>query len=399
MGLKSAPTPPPAPDPARLAAAQSEANVKSTVASAILNQINQVGPGGTTTFEQIGGQNVGGTFVPRFQQTVTLSPEQQAQFEQQRALGGSLTGLAQEQTGRIGQALGQGIDTSGLPGLQTGVSGINVGDLSNIRGDFAQQGRELEQATFQRGLNLLAPELSRQQGDVERIITERGLPVGSQAAQERVFAPFEERRNQALENLALSSIGAGRQEQGRLFGQASQLRGQEFGERAAQAQARNAAAAIANAARGQGFQEQSFQRSLPIQDIASLLGTAPGVQQPLFQSTPAFGIQAPDVIGANLGANQIAQQNFATQQQQRGGLLGGLFGLAGSLGSAAIASDRRLKSNITKVGKTPKGFNLYKYIIDGTEQLGVMAQEVMETLPSAVVMKNGYLAVNYAEVS
>jgi len=413
---KSSPTPPQAPNPIAIAGAQGEANIESAIASAILNQQNVVGPEGTVSFAQTGGQNVGGQFVPSFTRTTQLTPEAQAQFEAQQQLGGALTGLAQGQVGRIEGALGQGIDTSGLPGLAGGAQGgaitggIDTSGLQQVRQDFGQQGQELEQATFQRGLNLLRPELARQRGDVERLVSERGLPIGSEAAQNRLFSPFEERRNQALENLALSSVGAGRQEQARLFQQGSQQRGQQFGEQSAGAQFANqaqnlgfnqalASGQAANAARAQGFQEQAFQRSIPINDIAALLGTAPGVQAPQFQATPAFGVQAPDVIGASLGAANIAQQQFAQQQQQSSGLLGGLFNLGGSLGSAAILSDRRLKANVRKIGKTSKGFNLYSYIKNGIEEIGVMAQEVMQTLPEAVVIKDGYYAVIYNEVT
>ena len=406
---------PAVPDPVAIAGAQGEASVESAIASAILNQQNVVGPEGTVSFSQTGGRNVGGQFVPSFTRTTQLTPEAQAQFEAQQQLGGSLTGLAQEQVGRVGGALGEGIDVSQLPALQGAVtpgtleSQFDTSGLAGVRQDFSEQGRELTQATFDQALGLLDPGFARERQAGTLEITERGLPIGSEAARLR-RDPIAERQAATRSQLALSAVGAGREEQARLFRQASQLRGQQFGEAGAQAQFANQAqnlgfnqaaanAAAANAARGQGFQEQAFQRSLPINDIAALLGSAPGVQGPQFQATPAFGVQAPDVIGASLGAANIAQQQFAQQQQQRGGLLGGLFSLGGSLGSAAILSDRRLKANVKRIGKTSKGFNLYSYIKNGIEEIGVMAQEVMQTLPEAVVVKDGYYAVKYEQVT
>ncbi len=359
------PSPPEAPDPVATAEAQGGANVEAAIASALLNQQNVVGPQGTVSFAQTGGQDVGGQFVPSFTRTTELTPEAQAQFEAQQQLGGSLTGLAQEQVGRIGSALGTGVDVSGLPGL-TGPEAR----------DFGDQAAQLEQATFQRGLGLLDPGFARESADIEATLVERGLPFQSEAAR-RARAGLQERQGLARENLALSSVGAGRQEQSRLFN------------------IEQAQAALANAARGQGFQEQAFQRSLPIGDIAALLGTSPGVQQPQFQATPAFGVQAPDIIGSTFGAANLAQQQFGQQQQAQSGLLGGLF----SLGSAALLSDRRAKTNIRPYGKTSKGFNLYKYIKNGIEEIGVMAQEVMQTMPEAVIIRNdGYYAVRYAMV-
>ena len=46
----------------------------------------------------------------------------------------------------------------------------------------------------------------------------QGIPIGSEAYNKEQDR-FSRSRGDALENLALSSVGAGRQEQGRLFGQ------------------------------------------------------------------------------------------------------------------------------------------------------------------------------------
>lgn len=394
------PKAPEAPDPVATAQAQGEANVESAIASALLNMQSTVGPEGTVSYQQTGTQNVGGNIIPTFTRTTTLTPDAQAQFEAEQQLGRSLTGLAQEQTGRIGGALGQGVDVSGLPGLAFAggmQQQIATENLPELQRDFGAQGAELERATFERGLGLLDPVFQRQRADAERMVTERGLPLGSESAR-AVFDPMSEQQNRALSDLALASVQAGRDEQARLFGQQSALRGQAFGEQAAQQQAINQAiaqqAAIDNAARAQGFQEQAFSRSLPINDIAALMGTSPGVSAPQFQPTPAFAVQAPDVMGATFGAANIQQQNYQNQLARQGGLMSGLFGLGGSLGSAAILSDKRVKSAIKPYG-TFNGHKLYKYIKNGVYEIGVIAQEVLETKPEAIVDRDGYLAVNY----
>ena len=77
--------------------------------------------------------------------------------------------------------------------------------------------------------------------------------------------------------------------------------------------------------------------------------------------------------------------------------LGGLGGLM--QGAAALGgwiSDRRLKSNIVKVGDDPRGFGLYLYDLFGIRQLGVMADELLKVIPEAVsVGDDGYYRVDY----
>lgn len=587
---KSSPTPPPAPDPVAIAQAQGDSNVETAIATALLNQVNEVTPFGTTTFNQIGGPDLSGgggggpiTFpnpkggpditlpgsggdtggfgnIPQFERVTTLNPVAQQQLEAQQLLGLDLTALAGENVGAVRTAQQGGIDFEGLPatvsGIDTGgiagfqgsgqpiqsnlrtfdpqaaidtsqlqnvapqagrgidtaslqgvapqgTQGINTAGLFGIRGDFAQQGSELERATFDRGFSLLEPGFGREQERAEIRLSERGLPLSSQAGGD-ILEDVRLSRGRQLNELALSSVQAGRQEQARLFAQAQALRGQQFGEaqsiagfenQAAQqrfqqqfntrgqqfgeaettagfdrnlsqdlfnqqfnirgqqfgeqatagqfanlatdqrfgqafdasqfantAQAQDFAqllagqqatnqaqlqtfnqdasnAALQNAARQQAIQEQAFLRNIPINDIAALLGTAPGIQTPQFSPVQNVGIAGTDVIGAQLGAAGIDQRNFEIQQQSRSGLLGGLF----DLGSAALPlafSDIRVKENIEHYGKLPNGLRLYKYnyINDNKRVIGVMAQEVEKVMPEAVININGIKAVNYAMV-
>jgi hypothetical protein len=85
--------------------------------------------------------------------------------------------------------------------------------------------------------------------------------------------------------------------------------------------------------------------------------------------------------------------------------MSGLFGLGGALAGAAgnagglmnvFRSDRRLKSNIVRIGTHPLGIGIYEYDIDGMRQRGVMADEVETVLPDAVLTgADGYKRVNY----
>ena len=71
----------------------------------------------------------------------------------------------------------------------------------------------------------------------------------------------------------------------------------------------------------------------------------------------------------------------------------GLPGLPG-------VSDRRLKENIELVGTSDSGINIYEFNFINSEDRyrGVMAQELLETMPDAVIVENGYYKVFYDKI-
>lgn len=75
--------------------------------------------------------------------------------------------------------------------------------------------------------------------------------------------------------------------------------------------------------------------------------------------------------------------------------------LIGTLGSAAImASDIHVKENIIPEGTKWKGLNVYNYnyIGDSMSRRGVMAQQVQDMYPNAVVTIDGIKHVNYGAI-
>lgn len=112
-----------------------------------------------------------------------------------------------------------------------------------------------------------------------------------------------------------------------------------------------------------------------------------------FNNMTLAGQQALGMLAQALGASQIPQSQTTTNRP-------GLFQIA-----SLFASDIRLKKNIRRVGKTPGGHNLYawdwkkkaKSIAGKTgPDMGVIAQDVMETRPDLVVMfPDGFYRVNY----
>lgn len=398
---KGSSTPPPAPDPGIAIQQQGASNIETAIATALLNQQNTVDPFGTTSFSQIGSTNIPGTQtnIPQFQRETELSELGQQKFDAQQLLEAQLAGLAGENIGAVREAQATPFDLSGLPEFR---QGIDTAGFQQIGGDFAQQGQELEQASFNRALGLLNPEFARQQNLINVNLSERGLPQGSEAAQ-GVIDPFERRRNESLQQAAFQAVGAGREEQDRLQRLSLATRGAQLGEGLQ-------GVSLQNQARQQGIQEQAFLRGLPINEIATLLGTAGGTQLPQFQPTANIGIAGTDVIGARLGAGQIEQDRFRNQQEANSGFLSGLFGLGSSAVTAfgpqiasgignLFTSDIRVKENIKPYGYY-KGHRLYSYnyIWEDEPQIGVMAQEIEKVIPAAVSEINGIKRVNYGMI-
>lgn len=107
----------------------------------------------------------------------------------------------------------------------------------------------------------------------------------------------------------------------------------------------------------------------------------------------------PDMLGATQAQMQYNQGIYNAQAAANSQMGSALIGAGGMLGAAAIKSDKRLKKNIVKLGihKT-LGIGLYTWdYLWGEKGAGVMAQELQEVMPKAVItMPDGYLAVNYS---
>jgi hypothetical protein len=105
-----------------------------------------------------------------------------------------------------------------------------------------------------------------------------------------------------------------------------------------------------NAARSQYLQEQYAQRNQPINEISALLGQTQ-VQNPSLTNTPGSQIATTD-IGGLINQNFAQQsQNYQSANQSWQSTMGGLLGLGGKLGAAAImSSDRRVKENVKRMG-------------------------------------------------
>jgi hypothetical protein len=108
----------------------------------------------------------------------------------------------------------------------------------------------------------------------------------------------------------------------------------------------------------------------------------------------------PDLLRGLFGQNTSGTSNTVGTQT---GKTGQDPSVASDIGDiAAIASlfmsDRRLKTDIVRLGTRPDGLGvyLYRYLWSPARFIGVMAQEVLKVKPEAVVtLPSGFMAVNY----
>lgn len=239
---------------------------------------------------------------------------------------------------------------------------------SSLSGDFSNNGEAIQNATFERGKALIDPVVARQRRDLATQLADQGLPAGSEGYKEAM-------------NLFNDSVA-------RQYTDLSQ-----------------AAIQTSEAVRSQRFNE-----------IASLLGRSQVGTGVSFAQNQGSNFSGLDLFGAEqagLAFNRNAglQQSLLSQQLKQQNR-NAKYQALGSLGSAVIqaapalmaASDRNLKENIKFIGKSEKGFDIYEFeyknkeLGEGVYQ-GVMAQDLLESKPEAVLSDNdGILSVDYSKI-
>lgn len=443
MGKKSTPAAPAAPDAAATATAQGEANTKAAVAQANLNRIDQYTPQGSITYAQTG-TNADGT--PKYTQTQAYSADQQKLYDQNNQVSTSLNDLAINNIDKVAAAQSKDFNYDGMTPQVTSVNGGNiqssVADAGKVQGSvdysklsalpqagtFGTAAQKASDTAYAAAASRLDPQYSQQQSDITSRLANSGIAVGSDAynremdnfsraktdaygqAQNNAYAQGLSAQNQQYtQELATRQQGVDETNTQGTFANSAQ--NQQYSQNQSNAAFANNAqnqtynqaagnAALANSGRQQEIQEATYLRNLPLNDIASLLGTGSGVQNPTFSDVAQVGVAAPDYQGAVYANYNAANSQYNTQQQAKSSALGSVFGLAGSLGAAAI-SDRRAKENIKRIGTLANGLATYtyNYIGNASRQFGVMAQEALGVVPDAVgVTDNGTLYVDYAKV-
>jgi len=132
-------------------------------------------------------------------------------------------------------------------------------------------------------------------------------------------------------------------------------------------------------------------------------------QEPLQRLQTGQALLAGSPMGGISGGTGTSAYQRGVYQQPTA--LGQAVGAAGTimtgLGAMGIKSDIDLKENITKIGELEPGIGWYTWDwndkgraigVESEPSEGVLAQEVLEVKPDAVVVKDGYYAVDYAKV-
>lgn len=341
-------------------------------------------------------QVFGGATAPKFgEATGALS----GALTGSSALGqysGSLTPFANQQlqAGFGGGAPGGNLDTTAA--LTRGLSGTP--DYSGLQASIDAANapilRQFEQDVLP-GLNQRATFLGNPTGGIKSL--NRVLPeIGERMSQNAATITEAERQR---------ALGTQQQTAQYLGGMQSDYRNQLLG-------LGNLGAGVAGQQSGQALQAASMFPSL------AQTGQMPGQLSSAFADWGAgFQNQALQ--------DQMSRWNFyqnlpAQTAQQYSGLLTGAGGLGGSstsnsrqnmgaqdwaslaLAAFAAFSDRRLKTDIKRVGTLDSDLAVYRYRYKGDEryQIGVMADEVREKFPDAVhVGPGGFDMVDYRKVA
>ncbi len=252
---------------------------------------------------------------------------------------------------------------------------------ANLARQAQQAGQSQEQAQFynQAQAQAYQQELARQ--------------AAANQAQQQLFG--QQMDVQAAQNAALAQRQSAAMD---YFGALNAAQQQQYAQAMAQAQFRNTAAQ-------QALAQQAAIRSIPVNEISALLSGGQ-VSVPQFQGYSGVTVAPSPIFQAGQAAGDFAQRNYQNQVGAYNagmGMLGQLAGAAGTAigGAGSIPglfgmSDRRLKSNIVRVGTHPLGIGVYEYDIFGERQRGVMADELEAVLPEAVAIHpSGYKMVNY----
>jgi hypothetical protein len=162
----------------------------------------------------------------------------------------------------------------------------------------------------------------------------------------------------------------------------------------AQAQNQNdARLQAANQATLTGSQTKSNELS----NALSLFGNMQNINNPMSSYMPGIGTNNFQSTYDQAYNSQLA--NYQQDQQNKNGMWLAGGNILGGLGAAAIAaSDARIKENIVPVGRLFNGLTVYRFNFkgDNVPQIGLIAQEVAEVMPEAVVEgEDGLLGVDY----
>jgi hypothetical protein len=278
---KSSSSQPKSPDPYQVSQAQTASNVETAVANAWLNSGNQVTPWGNTSTSQIGSQQVGENNVPIFNQTLTLSPEQQKLYEQGVQGDTRLNELGLSQIDRIQQAVSSPFSLD------------QFGQAPSA--DPAARDR-----AYQSILQRAAPGQQADMNALEARMAAQGIALGSEG-----YRNTTDQFQRGVNDFRLGADAQAGNEMAQQYG----LSSQDYQQR------------IANAL---------LERQQPLQEFSQFTGASNNFQSPGMVSNPASMIQPTDTTSPTYANYNAQMQGWQTGQQNNQSLWGAGAGLAGS---------------------------------------------------------------------
>ena len=369
--LISGPSTPATPDYTGAAQATAAGNIEAAKQAQAANMVNQVTPQG----------NVNYTLDPstgQWTQKVSLSPTEQAAFDKNNLINAQLQNVGVQGLGYVQNALNKPLSFDSMQQLQSP----------------AQLQTQASDAAYANATRYLDPQFQRQQSSMENQLANQGITRGSEAWNNSMDA-FNANKNNAYSQAQNQAYTQGLTGGNLAYNQALGTRQQQIGE-------------------AQTLQQNPLNMLNAVRTGAQL--QTAGMPQ-VNTSTPAMQATTAgaDLSGAAQATGQYNQGAYNAQQAANSGLLGGAMGALGNYagttaGAAQLAglfSDRRMKENISKVGKLDNGLNLYKFdykpefkeLAGHGSHVGVMADEVEQLLPQALMEhSNGYKMVNYGVV-
>jgi hypothetical protein len=325
--------------------------------------------------------------------TQTLAPAQQQLLDSQNRISNNLAGVAERGLNRVSEGMNTSFDMSQINPLQTN-AGVNPNYTSNVITD-PQARQHAEDMSYRAATSRLDPQWQQRNSMQDTQLRNQGLVPGGEAY-DAAKRDQGYQQNDAYLQAQANAVNQGLANQQSQFGM--NLQNAQLGNSVGQQQFQQglANAQFGNQTAQQQIQQQAWLRSLPLNELNSLR-TGSQVQNPQFQGYQGSNIaQTPVMQGAQ--AQGAWDQNMYNQQVGSANAFNqGLF----QLGAAAAGkfSDRRLKSNIVRVGTHPLGIGIYEYDIFGHRTQGVMADEVESVMPSAVtVAGGGYKMVDYGKL-
>lgn len=494
--MKGGGSPPPTPDPNVVSAAQTASNKDTAQYNAALGSGGVTTPLGSSKYTSRVDPTTGATI---YDQNISLTPETQAQLDQELAQNAQLNGIAGGMLNRIGDTYGTPLDTSGMPALRSSptagayqtdlntsglpglmsslgpnystsldtggapglVGSIDTNGLPKLYGadDLTGARKSVEDAVYGNYSSRLDPMWQQREDQLRTRLANQGIVEGSDAWK-NAWQQADFARNDAYDQARRSATVAGGDEFTRLINASQGNRAQAFGERVtggnftndARAQAvqealarggfqndasvnafnannnaraqgfgeqqaagafRNSSVASGNAdaragasqdnaARSQALAEAMALRNMPLNEFSALRNEGP-VNVPQFAGYNAPQVAGTDTAGNIWNAYQGNLNVWNAKQGAQNDILGGLMGLGGQLGGAALIamSDVRAKHDIVHLRDLEPGVGWYEfsYLGDDVRHEGVMAQEYERVDPAAVIEIGGVKHVDYARVA